>query len=59
MGNPGRRMEDLGPCLEEAASGWLGVRIECIMPLGQAAEAHRMVETSPGIGKIILDPTLG
>ena len=33
--------------------------IERILPLGQAAEAHRLVETSSGSGKIILDPTLG
>ena len=33
--------------------------IERVMPLGQAVEAHRLVEASPATGKIILDPTLG
>ena len=59
MGSPGSRIEDLEPCLRQAASGRLRARIERIMPLSQAAEAHRLVEESPGIGKIILDPTLG
>jgi len=29
------------------------------MPLSQAAEAHRMMEADPGMGKIVLDPSLG
>ena len=59
MGNPGSRIEDLGRCLAEAARGRLRARIETILPLSRAADAHRLVESSPGIGKIILDPTLG
>ncbi len=59
MGNPGSRIEDLGPCLDEAAAGRLRARIERILPLSQAVEAHRLVESSPGSGKIILDPMLG
>ena len=27
--------------------------------LSQAADAHRMTEADPGMGKIVLDPTLG
>ncbi len=27
--------------------------------LSQAAEAHRMMEADPGMGKIVLDPSLG
>ncbi len=59
MGSPGSRMADLAPCFEAAAAGKLHARVERIMKLSEAAEAHRMVENSPGMGKIILDPTLG
>lgn len=59
MGSPGSRMADLAPCFEAAAAGGLRARIERVMKLSEAAEAHRLVEGSPGMGKIILDPTLG
>jgi NADPH:quinone reductase len=59
MGNPGSQMADLAPCFEAAAAGGLRARVERIMKLSEAAEAHRLVEESPGMGKIILDPTLG
>jgi hypothetical protein len=29
------------------------------MPLSKAAEAHRMMEADPGMGKIVLDPAAG
>jgi hypothetical protein len=29
-----------------------------VLPLARAAEAHRMMEADPGMGKIVLDPTL-
>ena len=58
MGNPGSRFEDLAPCFEAAAAGKLRARVEKIMKLSKAAEAHRLVEAAPGMGKIILDPTL-
>jgi hypothetical protein len=28
------------------------------MPLSETAVAHRLIESDPGVGKIILDPTL-
>jgi NADPH:quinone reductase-like Zn-dependent oxidoreductase len=59
MGNPENRTEDLEPCLREAAAGRLRVRIDRILPLSRVQEAHRLIESEPGIGKIILDPTLG
>lgn len=59
MGSPVSRHADAIPALEQAAQGKLRVLIERVMPLGEAAEAHRIVEASPATGKIILDPTLG
>lgn len=59
MGNPGSQMADLAPCFDAAAAGALRARIDRIMKLSDAAEAHRLVENNPGMGKIILDPTLG
>jgi 2-desacetyl-2-hydroxyethyl bacteriochlorophyllide A dehydrogenase len=59
MGAPTSRHEDAMPALEAAAAGKMRVLVERVMPLSQAAEAHRLVESSPATGKIILDPTLG
>ena len=59
MGSPRSRHEDAMPALEAAAAGKMRVLVERVMPLSQAAEAHRLVESSPATGKIILDPTLG
>jgi NADPH:quinone reductase-like Zn-dependent oxidoreductase len=59
MGSPQSRPEDAMPALEAAASGKMRVLVERVMPLGEAAEAHRLVESSPATGKIILDPSLG
>jgi NADPH2:quinone reductase len=59
MGNPKSRHEDAMPALEAAAQGKMKVLIERIMPLAEAVAAHRLVEASPGTGKIILDPSLG
>jgi len=30
-----------------------------VLPLSKAALAHEMMESDPGMGKIVLDPTLG
>lgn len=57
-GTPGSRPEDLPKCFAAAAEGKIKVRIAHIMPLSKAAEAHRMMEADPGMGKIVLDPTL-
>jgi NADPH:quinone reductase-like Zn-dependent oxidoreductase len=59
MGSPQSRNEDAMPALEAAAQGKMRVLVERVMPLGLAVEAHRLVESSPATGKIILDPTLG
>jgi NADPH:quinone reductase len=59
MGSPQSRPEDAMPALEAAAEGKMRVLVERVMPLAEAAEAHRLVESSPATGKIILDPSLG
>jgi NADPH:quinone reductase-like Zn-dependent oxidoreductase len=59
MGSPYSRGEDAMPALEAAAAGKMRVLVERVMPLAKAVEAHRLVESSPGVGKVILDPTLG
>jgi NADPH:quinone reductase-like Zn-dependent oxidoreductase len=59
IGSPRSRHEDAMPALEAAAAGKMRVLVERVMPLAQAVEAHRLVESSPATGKIILDPTLG
>jgi NADPH:quinone reductase-like Zn-dependent oxidoreductase len=33
------------------------VVVDRIMPLSQAVQAHELIESRSGIGKIILDPT--
>jgi NADPH:quinone reductase len=58
-GMPGRRDSDLPACFEAVASGKIRVQIAHVMPLSRAAEAHRLMETDPDAGKIVLDPTLG
>jgi hypothetical protein len=35
------------------------VQIAKLLPLSKAVDAHRMTEADPGMGKIVLDPTLG
>jgi NADPH:quinone reductase len=45
--------------LELAAQGKYRMLIDRILPLSQAAEAHRLVESNNVVGKVIIDPTLG
>ncbi|MGC2032395.1 MAG: zinc-binding dehydrogenase, partial [Steroidobacteraceae bacterium] len=58
-GMPGYTAADLPHCLAAAAQGKIIPQIERVLPLSQAADAHRMVEAHEGQGKIVLDPTLG
>ncbi len=37
-------------------AGWLKVNIEKVLPLAQAAEAHRMIESRTTSGKLLLTP---
>ena len=57
-GRPGNNPADLPKCFAAAAEGKVKPQIERIMPLSQAAEAHRLTETGEVPGKIVLDPTL-
>ena len=57
-GRPGFRRADVPKCFAAAAEGKIKAQIERILPLSQAAEAHRLVESGKSAGKIVLDPTL-
>ena len=59
IGGPGHSQADVERTLEAAAAGELQAAIDRILPLGQAALAHRLVEAGQVLGKIILDPRLG
>jgi NADPH:quinone reductase-like Zn-dependent oxidoreductase len=56
MGSLGFTHEDVVASLEAAAAGRLKVLIDKVMPLSEAAEAHRRVAAREGIGKIVLSP---
>jgi NADPH:quinone reductase-like Zn-dependent oxidoreductase len=58
MGGLGFELSDIVSSLEAAAEGRLIAPIEEILPLSEAAEAHRRVAARKNRGKIILDPTL-
>jgi NADPH:quinone reductase-like Zn-dependent oxidoreductase len=53
------RREDLERALQLGVSGAFRVLIDQVMPLRQAAAAHRYVAQNESVGKIILDPTRG
>jgi NADPH:quinone reductase len=50
------RREDLERALQLGMSGEVHVLIDQVMPLRQAAAAHRLVATNMSVGKIVLDP---
>lgn len=57
IGSFGRILrEDLDTALRAAADGRYKVLIDRILPLAEAAEAHRLVDRRAGIGKVILQP---
>jgi NADPH:quinone reductase len=57
-GATGSQPADIEPCFQAAADGKIKVRIAHVLPLSQAAKAHHMMEADPGMGKIVLDPSL-
>jgi NADPH:quinone reductase-like Zn-dependent oxidoreductase len=44
--------------LQGAADGKYRMLIDRVLPLAEAAEAHRLVEENRAVGKVIIDPTL-
>ena len=58
-GMPGFYPPDVPKCFAAAADGLIETQIERVLPLSQAADAHRLVESGESQGKIVLDPTLG
>jgi NADPH:quinone reductase-like Zn-dependent oxidoreductase len=42
--------------VEDAAAGRLLTRVDRVLPLGDAAEAHRLVEAGGLRGKVVLAP---
>jgi NADPH2:quinone reductase len=58
IGTPGDTLADVDAGLRLAASGGFKALIDHVLPLGQAAHAHELVEARSGLGKTILDPTL-
>src|SRR5262249_47567410 len=57
-GRPGSNPADLPKCFAAAAAGKIKPQIERIMPLREAAAAHRLMESGEVTGKIVLDPTM-
>lgn len=57
IGSTGSTRKYAQRSLEEAAAGRIRAVVGRVIPLRQAAEAHRLVESNAIIGKIILDPT--
>ncbi len=58
-GMPGSKPSDLPLCFQAAADGKIKPPIAHVLPLSRAADAHRMMESDAGMGKIVLDATLG
>jgi NADPH:quinone reductase len=58
-GQPGYHPPDVPKCFAAAAEGKVQAQIERVLPLSQAAQAHRLVESGESLGKIVLDPTMG
>ena len=58
-GQPGSDPADLPRCFNAAAEGKIKVRIAHVLPLSQAIKAHKLMEGDQGMGKIVLDPTMG
>ena len=52
------KVDDLTRALQLAAEGRLQILIDKVMPLSEAAEAHRLVAKNDSVGKVVLDPTL-
>jgi NADPH2:quinone reductase len=56
MGSPGSNYRDVARALEIAGRGGIKAFVGRILPLCDAAEAHRLVERNAVIGKVMLEP---
>lgn len=58
IGAAGANRRDIERALRGAASGAYTAVVDRVLPLRDAAAAHRIVEEGSPLGKVILDPTL-
>lgn len=56
LGSLGSKREDIVASLALANKGGFSALIDCVLPLGKAAEAHERVARQDGIGKVVLVP---
>jgi NADPH:quinone reductase-like Zn-dependent oxidoreductase len=59
MGGTGSTDVNIEDTMKAAAAGTLRAKIQIVLPLSQAAEGHRIMESGVPTGKIVLNPTLG
>lgn len=59
FGSTGNTEQNVTDTMAAAGAGKLRAKIEQVLPLSQAPEAHRIIEAGVPAGKIVLDPTLG
>ncbi len=57
IGAAGANRRDIERALREAATGAFRPLIDRVLPLAEAASAHRLLEEGSPLGKLILDPT--
>lgn len=58
VGEPREAPGGLEAAFVRAGEGGVKALIDQVLPLSQAADAHRRVESREGTGKVVLDPTL-
>lgn len=58
VGEPREAPGGLEDAFVRAGKGGVRVLIDQVLPLSQAADAHRRVESREGTGKVLLDPTI-
>ena len=56
IGTAGSRPNDVESTMQAAAEGKIRAIIGKVMPLREAAEAHRLVESNLVTGKVMLEP---
>ncbi len=56
-GRVGFSQKDIVDSLQAAADGKFKIIVDAVLPLKDAAEAHRRVDARNGLGKVVLDPT--